>query len=313
MKKSSLLRRALGFTGSTVLLAGLLTGFSMNTPGTLAVSADAASVSAGSYYRVDADSLNIRSGPSLSYSVRGSLSDSTVVEVLETSGSWARINKGWVHSDFLRPTNHLVTPGTPIAGYVMASALNVRTGPGTNYAVCGQVTEGYQLSILEIQDDWGRIHDGWVSMRYVNRGSHSNAVPGSAPSSGSVSADSRVRVTASDLNVRQGPGANYAKVGSLGSGTDVTVLEIRNGWGRVNNGWISLDYVRPLNSRSQAVYTDTAEVTADALNVRTGPGGGYQSCGMMTKGYRTTVQEIRDGWGRVNNGWISLDYVRWVR
>lgn len=53
-----------------------------------------------------------------------------------------------------------------------------------------------------------------------------------------------VRITASTLNVRSGTGTNYPVVSYVKKGTICTVVEEKNGWGRIVNpaGWISGDY-----------------------------------------------------------------------
>ena len=59
-----------------------------------------------------------------------------------------------------------------------------------------------------------------------------------------------VRVKITDLNIRKGPGTNYAKTGQFtGIGTFTIVEESGGqgsvkGWGRLKSGagWISLDY-----------------------------------------------------------------------
>ena len=68
-------------------------------------------------------------------------------------------------------------------------------------------------------------------------------------------------VTASDLSVRTGPGANYPrktyaelstdakkhdydKDGCLNKGTRVTVKEWKNGFARIPSGWVSGDYLK---------------------------------------------------------------------
>ena len=53
-----------------------------------------------------------------------------------------------------------------------------------------------------------------------------------------------VRITASTLNVRSGTGTNYPAVSYVKRGTICTVVEEKNGWGRIVNpaGWISGDY-----------------------------------------------------------------------
>ena len=59
-----------------------------------------------------------------------------------------------------------------------------------------------------------------------------------------------VRVSISDLNIRTGPGTNYAKTGRFTGKGVFTIMEVKsgtgsaNGWGRLKSGagWISLDY-----------------------------------------------------------------------
>ena len=314
MKKSCLLRRALGFTGSAVLLAGLLTGFSLNKPGILASPAAAASyqITAGNSYQVDADHLNIRSGPGTQYARQGRLADGAVVKVLETFGSWGRIQEGWICLDYLRPQQEISQNNPIITGYVNAAALNVRKGPGVNYAVCGQIMEGYRVTILETENGWGRTEDGWISMKYVGKAHSSNgsAIPGYE----NIYVNSKVTVNTTVLNIRQDSGVNYARVGSLQRGTTVTILEIRNNWGRIQEGWICLDYVKPgTGSAGNSVsQTRRVEITASSLRIRTGPGLNYAPCGGIQKGGRVNVEEVRNGWGRISEGWISMDYVRQV-
>ena len=63
------------------------------------------------------------------------------------------------------------------------------------------------------------------------------------PSTQSPTPPPEVRyVTAPALNVREGPGTEYAVVGSLRCGDRVTVLEWRGAWLRISQGWIHGDY-----------------------------------------------------------------------
>lgn len=48
----------------------------------------------------------------------------------------------------------------------------------------------------------------------------------------------------STLNVRSGPGTSYGRTGSLTNGLKVTIVEEKNGWGKLlQGGWVSLDYI----------------------------------------------------------------------
>ena len=63
-----------------------------------------------------------------------------------------------------------------------------------------------------------------------------------------------VEVTATDLNIRKGPGTNYGKTGKFTGKGVFTITEERagtgsnKGWGKLKSGagWISLDYVKRL-------------------------------------------------------------------
>jgi len=63
----------------------------------------------------------------------------------------------------------------------------------------------------------------------------------------------RVKITATELNIRKGPGTNTAKVGCIKDKGVYTIIEEKNGigatkWGRLKSkvGWISLDYTKKL-------------------------------------------------------------------
>jgi hypothetical protein len=54
------------------------------------------------------------------------------------------------------------------------------------------------------------------------------------------------RVAADVLNIRKGPGTNYGVVGTICDKGTYTIVEEKNGFGRLKSGagWISLDYVK---------------------------------------------------------------------
>lgn len=58
-----------------------------------------------------------------------------------------------------------------------------------------------------------------------------------------ISANSKkVKVTANVLNIRAGAGTNYAIKGATKKGSIHEILEEKDGWGKISNGWISLEY-----------------------------------------------------------------------
>ncbi len=76
-----------------------------------------------------------------------------------------------------------------------------------------------------------------------------------------------MEVTATDLNIRKGPGTNYGKTGKFTGKGVFTITEERagtgsnKGWGKLKSGagWISLDYVKEIIKFCRAVKFCPAE------------------------------------------------------
>lgn len=121
-----------------------------------------------------------------------------------------------------------------------------------------------------------------------------------------------VKITANSLNVRAGAGTNNKVVTSIKKGGEYDVWEIQGDWGRINGGWINLDYTtynatKPVvnNSANYKVKINTA-----SLNVRAGAGTNYKVTTSVKKGQVYTIVEEMNGWGKLKSGagWIKLSY-----
>ena len=57
-----------------------------------------------------------------------------------------------------------------------------------------------------------------------------------------------MRVTATALNYRSGPGTNYKVLGTIRDFGVYTIAERKNGWGKLKSGagWIHLGYTKAL-------------------------------------------------------------------
>ena len=87
----------------------------------------------------------------------------------------------------------------------------------------------------------------------------------------------RYIVTAqSGLNIRTGPGTNYDKTGGYSYGAVVAVEATRDGWGQTDRGWVSMDYLRPVEAADEGLVTDTGlRIIQDILpaGAKNRPGG----------------------------------------
>lgn len=111
----------------------------------------------------------------------------------------------------------------------------------------------------------------------------------------------RLVVTADVLNVREQPNANSRILKQVKRGESYITWDNQFGWYNVG-GWVSGDYVR--------FIPGVVKVTADVLNVRSGPGVNYGVVKQVPKGSEWQVWDIQDGFYCLGgNQWISADYV----
>lgn len=146
------------------------------------------------------------------------------------------------------------------------ATVNVRSGPGTQYDIIGQLTSSNEVQITGRSDDesnWLRIgfegREGWVAYFTVSVIGNTEQLPIVLPRGGqentplqatsvpiNIQANSGIFVTAYRIvNVRSGPGTEYVLIGSLqpGSSSDVTGRSGDNEWLRVRylaeEGWVA--------------------------------------------------------------------------
>ncbi|MGV0027538.1 SH3 domain-containing protein, partial [Phormidesmis priestleyi] len=72
----------------------------------------------------------------------------------------------------------------------------------------------------------------WISSAFTNGGSGGGS--GGGTPTGVVTV-----VPAIGVNIRSGPGTNYAIVGGLSGGARVSTFGSSGGWYRVSGGWVS--------------------------------------------------------------------------
>lgn len=197
------------------------------------------------------DFLRVRSGPSTSTAVVGYLSRNQKVTITEmtTSGSmtWGKISTGWISMDYivLDAATSGTVDQTVITGTVkVKDFLRIRTGPSTSYAIAGYLSPNAKVEITERKTVgstvWGKISKGWISLDYV-------VLDGQSSTSSTPQKVTKT-VTADCLRVRRAAGTSNAIVGYLYAGAKVEILETTTvggtKWGRISQGWISMDYVK---------------------------------------------------------------------
>lgn len=218
-------------------------------------------------------------------------------------------------------------------GYVATGALHVRSGPGVDYGVVTIVYQNQPLTLLARHDasTWVQVrtpsgHIGWVNSYYLTMTVALYTLPeaGTAPAPSPGAGPTAVVATGA-LNVRHGPGVGYGVATVVYRGQSLAVLGRDNAanWLRVRvpavtEGWVGAYLVNlnvPVSTLpviGSAPSAPTGVVTRGALNVRAGPGMGYQVIANMYQRQAVTLlgRTYDAGWVKVRlpggtEGWIA--------
>ena len=125
-------------------------------------------------------------------------------------------------------------------------------------------------------------------------------------------------VTADALRLRSQANTNSNILTLAPHNSVVTLLEELDGWYKVSYGdqvgYMSADWLDVTLTGSEAVVGQCT-VTADALHVRSGPGTGYASKGLVYKGTALIIQkDCGNGWYQITgagySGYVSSEWVK---
>ena len=230
-----------------------------------------------------ASSLNVRTGPSTSYSRLGSIPRGTHVTIYQQRSGWYQIaygsGYGWCSGKYIDYSTSMQPPATTPSGAIGTGVvttsgghLNVRSGPSTGYAKIGSLANRTSVVIYESKSGWYRIiysgKTAWVYGAYIRftpatadpsstptppstpkpspTGQTPTPTPTPSPSSAGIGTG-KVSVSGS-LNVRSGPGTSYSRIGKVYNGNVLTVYSVRSGWVEVDykgrHGWVYDKYIR---------------------------------------------------------------------
>lgn len=161
-----------------------------------------------------------------------------------------------------------------------------------------------------------------------------------------------IKVTGDVVNIRSGPGTNYGIVKRSYRNDYVTVSHVTHltnmKWGKVQGGWICLDYTNyddviagtdnkdtednktpsdedvvpdytePEDTAPEMIPEDQNVITGivnvnNYLIIRGGPGRTYPAVGFLYKDHVVEILEQKSAgnssWGRIEKGWICMDYI----
>ena len=112
---------------------------------------------------VNAEELNIRTGPNTGFLNVGTYALGDTVEILAQVGAWGYTERGWVSMNYVDPQEPVYSTGTG----TITSGLNIRQEPNADSDIMGTYTTGDRVIVVEVIDNWGRTDLGWINLKYI--------------------------------------------------------------------------------------------------------------------------------------------------
>jgi uncharacterized protein YraI len=249
------------------------------------------------------DRLNMRTGPALSYSVVTVIPTGATVTLTgqESNGfrsvSWNG-QSGWAFATYLSVDAPTPSPNETAE---TTDRVNLRSGPGTTFAVLTVVPNGGIVTLTGQSSNgfrsvtWG-AYTGWISGTYLDLG-------GETPPPTTPPVETNA-VTTDNLNLRTGPGVTFGVIAVMPRGSKVVLTgQLSNGYRSVSwnghNGWAADDWLAPEGTTPVPEETTT---TTDRLNLRTAPNTSSTVLTVIPSGATVSLT------GQSSNGFRSVRY-----
>ncbi|OPZ73796.1 MAG: N-acetylmuramoyl-L-alanine amidase LytC precursor [Firmicutes bacterium ADurb.Bin456] len=211
---------------------------------------------------VTGNAINVRTGPSLDFTVLTIVNQGDRLPVLDKFYNWYYVNlpsgaNGWVSGGMVR-IEQTMPPGLSaddgLTVMINADGVNIRCGPGTTYDIVARASYGQRYPVMETSGDWYKVWlgtgTGWVANWLVARNKNTPAAspqvspPPSSSQPAGQSGGKFAVVTGSQVNIRNGPGTANALAGNVNKGDELPVLGQNGEWYQVKlpsgkTGWVA--------------------------------------------------------------------------
>jgi len=278
---------------------------------------------------VSVDKLELRSGPSSQSPVLQTLRQGTPVKIIETRGSWGRVEipgqvRLWVFGDYVQ--------GAP-EGRITANKVRLRNRPttGENSKVVAHLNKGDAVTVHTSTGDWKHISSrkatpAWVRLSGVseqnpvtqdwldNFNALANAAPGKAKTASISSAPSAfraawVRSDSTPVFGRATPDA--PKLNDLAKDLPVKVIGSKGEWLMIESPigldvWVYGKFVSETGNAGQ--------INNNRVRIRSLPSTGTESdvLGLLDKGTPVEIKSRKGDWIRLRvtrsvAGWVNSE------
>lgn len=262
--------------------------------------------------------LNVRETPGPGGKIIGKLEQNSVCEIVETDGDWVHITSGGIEGYI---SNQYVLTGdearesalefvTEMA-IVNTEKLNIRQDPDTSSManVVGQALINERYPVLDQQEGWVHISEGYISADYVTVQLALNEARKLDLRAMALSQYENIVISKVNnyLNIRKDPSKadDTNVIGKFPGKAAGEILETLDGWYKIKSGpitgYITADpqYVA-VGQEARDLAMEAADLTAivqtDKLNVRAEPSTDAKVWTQISKEERYHVVDQLDGW-----------------
>lgn len=269
---------------------------------------------------ISGTTVNIRSGPGLSYSVTGDLEQGEAATVISKQGDWLEIRvdgqEGWIASWLTTAAGAEQTaPGQTAVSSV--NGLNVRAQADLSAAVLTKMNAGEEAQVISTTGDWIEIDfrntRGFVSKQYISLDERTADSEQPADETepvqkkDAISKISSFEIAVSALNVRSKPdlsskiqqtvskGQVFPVVSMQGNWVEIQLAEGKNGWAYAFHGQLSDQTTATVENDS----TKSVTILTDGTNLRTAASTSSEVASRADAGDKLAVTGKQGEWYQV--------------
>ena len=197
-------------------------------------------------------------------------------------------------------------------GATTTTAVNFRTGAGTNYGIISTLPAGTHVVVsTRSSGGWATVvyngTVGYISSDYLKRANEMDASFGTGTINGSY------------VRMRSGASTSSSILGTYNSGTTMTITGVNGAWYKVSyngtTGYVHSDYVSlsGVTNGGSSTGSSNGSVKGSDVRMRSGPSTTSSILGVYNTGTKMTITGESGNWYKVSysgrDGYVSKDYM----
>ena len=255
---------------------------------------------------INADHLNVRSGPGTGYASLGKVNTGESYSIIDEKNEWLKIKwhnqTGWVAKKFA----NVKSKESSLAAKV--DHLRIHSSPGLSSSIKGYLMKGDKVNVKDRKGKWVLIEhsntQGWVHSDYLTNSV--SAVSGESSAGKTQKSLGELTITTSILNVRNQSSTNGSIVGQVYNSENYDYISEQQGWYEIElhngkTGWVAGWFTsKDHTDSSQDSSSSYVTLQYNGTHLRSGPSTNHQIVGSGKQGDQYNVLSTEGEWYKVS-------------